>query len=424
MAQKPSPSQSLPAVPMEGVLKISDNLYIDLDARTFCSFADRWIHSEAPQDKDFDVLALLASAKNKVFSRDLILDRVWLNDPPADDRCIDKIILRLRAILRAFAPSVDVRNLIATKRGVGYQFNPECYVRFPSLEAVFAPAAPKEEAGLPSAQRMEADFNQAHTYALNGEHELSLSIHSALARQNYAPSINYLGVCYCKGENLEQNIPLGIQYYQKAADLNYPAALLNLGDYHMNSELGGYDEKKAFELYLRAASHPDAPDADAMYRLYLCCKYGIGTDPNPIEAELWRSKAASHGVTDHKVFYQVGPASLDKSSLFTGDRLHQLVTRTARCRLIRRSSGEEIPLYDALTLAGSDRAICALLLSQSPDSRHALIRVHESHITLIDLFSSCGTFVNEKKLLPLEEIILHRNDVLSFGGEIFLLAYP
>jgi two-component system, OmpR family, alkaline phosphatase synthesis response regulator PhoP len=64
--------------------------------------------------KEFELLALLASKPNKVFTREEIFENVWGNDVIVGDRTIDVHIRRLREKL-----SLDC---IKTIKGIGYKF--------------------------------------------------------------------------------------------------------------------------------------------------------------------------------------------------------------------------------------------------------------------------------------------------------------
>ena len=68
---------------------------------------------------EFDLLAALAAAPGRVFSRAQLLERVWGYDFYGDERVVDVHIRSLRA--RLGDPAGDPR-LIATVRGVGYKF--------------------------------------------------------------------------------------------------------------------------------------------------------------------------------------------------------------------------------------------------------------------------------------------------------------
>ncbi len=69
--------------------------------------------------KEFEILWLLATNKNKVFSRDNLLDQLWGYDYYGDNRTVDSHIKRLRAKLDEFEhPTWEVKTIW----GVGYKF--------------------------------------------------------------------------------------------------------------------------------------------------------------------------------------------------------------------------------------------------------------------------------------------------------------
>ncbi|MBA3705742.1 MAG: response regulator transcription factor, partial [Bacteroidetes bacterium] len=64
--------------------------------------------------KEFELLALLASKPGKVFTREVILDKVWGGDVVVGDRTIDVHIRKLREKLG--------EDFIRTVKGIGYTF--------------------------------------------------------------------------------------------------------------------------------------------------------------------------------------------------------------------------------------------------------------------------------------------------------------
>lgn len=70
--------------------------------------------------KEFDLLELLASNPNKVFSRENLMNLVWGYDFPGDVRTVDVHIRRLREKIET-NPSEP--KYVHTKWGVGYYFN-------------------------------------------------------------------------------------------------------------------------------------------------------------------------------------------------------------------------------------------------------------------------------------------------------------
>jgi DNA-binding response OmpR family regulator len=85
--------------------------------------AGREVHADgapvALSSLEFDLLAALAGAPGRVFSRAQLLERVWGYDFYGDERVVDVHIRSLRS--RLGDPAADPR-LIATVRGVGYKF--------------------------------------------------------------------------------------------------------------------------------------------------------------------------------------------------------------------------------------------------------------------------------------------------------------
>jgi DNA-binding response OmpR family regulator len=69
--------------------------------------------------REFDVLIALARSPGRVFTRRVLLERVWGNDFFGDDRIVDVHIRNLR---RAIGDDAADPKLIATVRGVGYKF--------------------------------------------------------------------------------------------------------------------------------------------------------------------------------------------------------------------------------------------------------------------------------------------------------------
>jgi DNA-binding response OmpR family regulator len=68
---------------------------------------------------EFEILAALASAPGKVFSREMLLEHVWGDSTYRDPRTIDVHIRHLREKLESDAKNPDY---LFTVRGVGYRF--------------------------------------------------------------------------------------------------------------------------------------------------------------------------------------------------------------------------------------------------------------------------------------------------------------
>lgn len=97
----------------EDVLRLGP-LRIDLAGRT----VERDATDISLTRTEFDLLAELARRPGRVFTRDLLLDRVWGYDYLGDSRLVDVAIGRLRAKVEADPAEPE---LILTVRGTGYK---------------------------------------------------------------------------------------------------------------------------------------------------------------------------------------------------------------------------------------------------------------------------------------------------------------
>lgn len=95
---------------------VSGDLVIDTSRRT----VTRTGQPVALKPKEFDLLSFLASHPLQVFSREVLLDRVWGYDFVGGARTVDVHIRWLRSKLE---PNPDVPEYIHTVYGVGYKFN-------------------------------------------------------------------------------------------------------------------------------------------------------------------------------------------------------------------------------------------------------------------------------------------------------------
>ncbi len=68
---------------------------------------------------EYELMSVFLAQTSKVYSRRELIDQVWSNKHPSDDRAIDTHIKTLRAKLKACAPDDE---FIVTHRGHGYSF--------------------------------------------------------------------------------------------------------------------------------------------------------------------------------------------------------------------------------------------------------------------------------------------------------------
>ena len=69
--------------------------------------------------KEFDLLELLVKHPNKVYSREKLLELIWGQDYPGDERTVDVHVRRLREKIE---PNASEPKYVHTKWGVGYYY--------------------------------------------------------------------------------------------------------------------------------------------------------------------------------------------------------------------------------------------------------------------------------------------------------------
>jgi two-component system alkaline phosphatase synthesis response regulator PhoP len=67
--------------------------------------------------KEYELLKLLASNKGRVYTREILLDKIWGYDYYGGDRTVDVHIRRLRSKIED-----SNHNFIETVRNIGYRF--------------------------------------------------------------------------------------------------------------------------------------------------------------------------------------------------------------------------------------------------------------------------------------------------------------
>lgn len=66
---------------------------------------------------EFEILTTLASNPSRIFSREELIDRIWVDAPYVTERTVDVHITRLRKKMG------DKGTLISSRPGYGYRFN-------------------------------------------------------------------------------------------------------------------------------------------------------------------------------------------------------------------------------------------------------------------------------------------------------------
>ena len=118
---------------------------------------------------------------------------------------------------------------------------------------------------------------------------------------NDASGFFELANCYYEGIGVEESIQHAFDYYERAAQLEYPDAMNNLADMYLNGEGTEIDEEAAFLWFFKAAN---CDVVEAMYTLGIMYEQGIGTAIDEDKAFTSYEMAAKGG--DSEGLYRVG----------------------------------------------------------------------------------------------------------------------
>ncbi len=104
-----------------------------------------------------------------------------------------------------------------------------------------------------------------------------------------------LATWYLHGTHVKKNLKEGLRLLRKAADLNVPEALYDLGVSYEKGKGWGIakNEKLAARSYLRAAL---LGDAQSVYEVGRCYYYGIGVEQDKYIGKIWLDHARNLGI--------------------------------------------------------------------------------------------------------------------------------
>jgi TPR repeat protein len=103
-----------------------------------------------------------------------------------------------------------------------------------------------------------------------------------------------LGTWHLHGKHVKVDMRRGAVLLKQAAAANIPEALYDLAVCYEKGAGVRESEKKAYELYLRAALWGDR---QSIYEVGRCLFYGIGADRNRRLARFWLTRAKSLGLS-------------------------------------------------------------------------------------------------------------------------------
>lgn len=132
-----------------------------------------------------------------------------------------------------------------------------------------------------------ADEQELGTKAYeDGDYNLAKSTLLPLAELNHAKALNIIGLMHKYGRGFSINLDTACEFYERAANLDYPPAMYNLSRCY---ELGlgkSIDHKKAYEWMMQSAN-----DGFVKAMLYLVY-HEQSTDEESLH---WLKTAAGHG---------------------------------------------------------------------------------------------------------------------------------
>ena len=108
------------------------------------------------------------------------------------------------------------------------------------------------------------------------------------AEDGYPPALNNLGILYLK----KQNYTEAFEYFKRASDSNYAAALFNLGFSYAQGYGVERDYGEAANLYEKAAL---GGNVNAQYSLGLMYSQGVGVGKNLVNSFIWLGVAKERG---------------------------------------------------------------------------------------------------------------------------------
>ena len=160
------------------------------------------------------------------------------------------------------------------------------YVTIVGLDGIISP--------LPDRTNRNNDWAQvAAGYFENDEAEKGLEILFPLAEKDNVEAIKMLARIYMNGIGVTQDVKKGFQYWMKAAEMEEPTAMNEVGYcYHYGEGGLPKDERKAVRWYAKAA---EKGHILAMLNLGICYENGQGVDCNIQRAIKWYEKAAENG---------------------------------------------------------------------------------------------------------------------------------
>ena len=121
----------------------------------------------------------------------------------------------------------------------------------------------------------------------------ALSWYEKAAEQGYPMAQSNVGAMYFMGQGTEKNVDKAIKWLSAAADNGDVNGLFNLAVLYSKGEVVKEDHEHAAELYRKAAEQGHYPSQSRLGYMYA---HGQGVQKDRVQAYLWLTLAAQHGI--------------------------------------------------------------------------------------------------------------------------------
>lgn len=129
----------------------------------------------------------------------------------------------------------------------------------------------------PNQLQSELFTNLGVFYYNNKEYDLARPCFEQAVQLNNSDALNYLGIYYKNGINVDKNYNLSFQYFQRSAEQNNPAAYYNLGQAYYYGFGVEKNYSKAIEYYELSVKQDYV---EAIIQLAYCYLAGVGVEVN------------------------------------------------------------------------------------------------------------------------------------------------
>ena len=169
-----------------------------------------------------------------------------------------------------------------------------------------------------------------------------------------------IGKMYLQGLGTNQDYSQAAQWLQKSSAAGNSYAAYSLAGLYRKGQGVEIDERKAFELYQKAATNTRSPNAYAAYELGNMCKAGCGTEVDPDKAQHWYKMAYSgfckleQTTLDDTLLYRLG--QMNAKGMGTQQDISQAISYFEKAANLKNTNAlyglamiylnRELPEYD------------------------------------------------------------------------------